>query len=1133
MDDFELLQSYASRKAEDAFRSLTERYVNIVYSAAVRQTGNAEAAKDVTQAVFLTLARKAGGISRNTVLAGWLLRTTRYAAANARRLEQRRQHYEHQAMQSPLSGVDATWQRIAPLLDEALDDLAEKDRDAVVLRFFEQMPLKRVAQKLGVSEDGAQKRVSRALDKLRMFLARRGRTVTVGAMASALTANCVQAAPAAIMASVGAAVVGTGALTGSIAAAVTHATLRAIAQARLRLVAVRAGSAAILLGVAALVVLQPDVLSTRNTPAAATPAVVAPVTKASTRLVERAFADDAATITPLPNLAELLLRVVDAQTARPVENALLELVSTEGSQRTTNAFRTDVSGAARIAYSPLAGRSWSHRIEIFRDGYVPKYLSWSEYQQDQIDEIPADYTVRLDPAVAIGGLVLDERDVPVPAARVMFSVSGPIPHRARERLTMMGDYHSEVTGKDGRWTCSHVPARFGMISFKPVHPLFQEKRWVTDSPDATSYVAVDKIPEADFLAGRALMRLIPGLTIAGFVTDSSGQPVAGARVTRDFDFHGAERNLATDGDGTFEFGNGRPGKLSLTVQAAAFAPVVTSMVLNASIKNIRVILPEARTLRGRIVDDAENPVSGATVEAASPSNDSRKLFQWRTRTDAAGRFVWEAAPAVQEYAVSASGYETQSRLELNADGDEQTIRLARKTSPTPVRIDGEVLDATTKQPAKSVRVQIWETHKEPGGGFATFTTVAEDASRDGKFRLKTSPGTVKYILEVQADGYWPERLTNQVTGELEVKLHIELVPAPLVAGIVLTPTGEPAAGATLVVCGLQKLAQMNHPGKLVTGPRGSGTTSVVADAQGRFRLPNEHAPEVVVVAHPLGFGEVPFSQMTSATAITLQPWGRIEGTALAGHRPLVQETIRLTGMQRRTDSYPRVSVYLAATTDAEGRFVFDTVPPGEWKVQRELNKFPSGTAGIRFPAYSHGVPLQVGAGETATVTLGGAGQPIIGRVVSADSIGADVWTENSIALILKVPSPDAPHPPQPSDRGSSKESQAANHAYLERSLAYWNSDTGLAQRRLQREYRAMFAADGTFRIDDVPPGDYTVKVNLSKPAKSSEGNPPNVAPIASFETDMTIPAAVSPSDDTPVNLGVLQLSPSAPQRPGR
>src|SRR5262245_12396873 len=100
MDDYELLRDYALKRREDAFRELTERYLRLVYSAAMRQTGNAQVAEDVTQAVFLTLAKKAETISSKVILSGWLLRTTRYAAANARRLEQRRHHYEQEAMQS-------------------------------------------------------------------------------------------------------------------------------------------------------------------------------------------------------------------------------------------------------------------------------------------------------------------------------------------------------------------------------------------------------------------------------------------------------------------------------------------------------------------------------------------------------------------------------------------------------------------------------------------------------------------------------------------------------------------------------------------------------------------------------------------------------------------------------------------------------------------------------------------------------------------------------------------------------------------------------------------------------------------------------------------------------------------------
>jgi len=197
-DDHALLAAYARESSEAAFAALVERYVNLVYSVAWRATGNVHAAEEITQAVFIILAQKAGPISGKTILSGWLHQTARLTAANYRRGEIRRQKREQEAyMQSTLNEPEAeVWRRIGPLLDEALARLGERDRNAIVLRFFENKSLREVGDVLGGGEDAAKMRVNRALEKLRKIFTRRGVTFTAVAIAGAVAANSVQAAPA-------------------------------------------------------------------------------------------------------------------------------------------------------------------------------------------------------------------------------------------------------------------------------------------------------------------------------------------------------------------------------------------------------------------------------------------------------------------------------------------------------------------------------------------------------------------------------------------------------------------------------------------------------------------------------------------------------------------------------------------------------------------------------------------------------------------------------------------------------------------------------------------------------------------------------------------------------------------------
>jgi RNA polymerase sigma factor (sigma-70 family) len=207
LDDIALLRQYAKNDSESAFTVLVERHVNLVYSAALRSAGNPEAAEEITQAVFIILAKKARNLAGRTVLSGWLYQTARLTAANFLRGEIRRQKREQEAyMQSILNESEPeAWRQIAPWLDTAMGRLSEKDRNAIVQRFFENKNLREVGTALGTSEGAAKMRVNRALEKLRKFFTKRGVTLSTALIAGAVSANSVQAVPSSLAATIAAA----------------------------------------------------------------------------------------------------------------------------------------------------------------------------------------------------------------------------------------------------------------------------------------------------------------------------------------------------------------------------------------------------------------------------------------------------------------------------------------------------------------------------------------------------------------------------------------------------------------------------------------------------------------------------------------------------------------------------------------------------------------------------------------------------------------------------------------------------------------------------------------------------------------------------------------------------------------
>jgi RNA polymerase sigma factor (sigma-70 family) len=216
-EDVELLRRYAGEQSEAAFAELTRRHVNLVYSAALRLVhGDVHSAQDVTQQVFTEVARQAKRLARHPALVGWLYTTTRLLALRVNRTEQRRQAREQAAnTMNELLHDDAPasdWNQLRPVIEDAMHELDDKDRHAVLLRFFQNKTLNEVGVALNLTENAARMRLERALDKLRLKLARRGITTTATALAAVVSANAVQTAPAGFVATLPAAAIAGSAL---------------------------------------------------------------------------------------------------------------------------------------------------------------------------------------------------------------------------------------------------------------------------------------------------------------------------------------------------------------------------------------------------------------------------------------------------------------------------------------------------------------------------------------------------------------------------------------------------------------------------------------------------------------------------------------------------------------------------------------------------------------------------------------------------------------------------------------------------------------------------------------------------------------------------------------------------------
>src|SRR5580765_4366594 len=424
VDDRQLIDEFVARNSEAAFGALVNRYINLVHSAAARQVRDSQLAQEVTQAVFILLARKIAGLPRQVLLPGWLYRTTRFVAARAMRAEQRRHRREQEAFaMQQLSSADQTWQRLAPLLDNAMDQLGETDRNALVLRYFQDEPLQRVGASLGISEEAARKRVDRSLEKLRSFFGRHGFTISAGVLATALGTRTVEAVPSGLANSVSAAALaptGAAALTSML----VRETLNAWRWTKIKLGAGVIGGAALL--TAAL--LPNGVIG--KSPSGSGTQSLAENSKANSD--STSVSGDPAN--PIANAVSnspgsptndgpvVKFQAIDAATGKGIAGAMVLTVTAQDRDHVnirTNLV-TDSKGRCEISIGPA--NPLMLVLGVLADGYEQRCLVCGG--PNGSDPLPQDYILKVPRGSRIGGIVNDEAGKPVADAQIFVQFQG-------------------------------------------------------------------------------------------------------------------------------------------------------------------------------------------------------------------------------------------------------------------------------------------------------------------------------------------------------------------------------------------------------------------------------------------------------------------------------------------------------------------------------------------------------------------------------------------------------------------------------------------------------------------------------------------------------------------------------------
>ena len=748
----------------------------------------------------------------------------------------------------------------------------------------------------------------------------------------------------------------------------------------------------------------------------------------------------------------LKVTVLDKETGAPLVGAdVYPFMTVDAEGVVADPILTSTNGVALVKYP--VGRTSSMGVEVSKAGFLGRYGNW------QSGAVPNSITYSLSVAKAsIQGFVVNAAGPPVAGALVRinnYNFNGS----PEERINLPSA--AVQTDANGHWRIEGLPENYQDFGVTVTHPDFPQAQFFADGPHQRGFQGAH-ISTADFYDGKAVLKLTSGNKLSGVVHDESGQPVAAAAIFAGFDRYmsGAIKTSA-DAAGNFNVKNLGLGENYLTVSAPGFAPQFLILSIMATNAPLTVVLKPGQVVHGRVVDAAGQPVADADVSydglANQPGSFSGRTIEWSAKSGSNGEFTWDSAPREPvRLSVRKRGYMALEWMTVQTG----TTNLTTFTLGRPLTVTGSVTDEESGAPvAKFTVTPGWPE----GHGGARLQKSRASAGKDGHFEVHfdspiiISPTPYDFVFQVSAPGYAPVQSRAIKPDEGVVAWDVKLKKTPATIASVRTAAGKPAAGVKVFLAGARDYLQLD--GTEISNQNRDGE-SLETDADGHFELPPQAGDYNLVAAAPAGFALASQAEFTNNLTLTLQPWGRVDGTLLNHGRPLSGRELYFfigDGSEQRN-----LWMKTPVTVDAQGHFTFPHVPAGTIRIELKQPMAENSWS------YKELQTVEVKPGETNPVSIVLTGRDVVGRWKRNADLPAEVnLKQGEISL-----RPDMESPPVPEGLDTPEKMQKWYQEWIK-------TDAGKKFMEIQRQgVQFNLASDGTLHGEAVAPGKYTLSGNF-------------------------------------------------------